>query len=96
MVDVRYINLNRRRRNNFGKCWRGTINHIIGAHDLRARLGTFSTPWRAPSNPMYAAPEFRVNSNTLSELLDQRAMQLLEISRSQQKKVMVLWSGGID
>ena len=96
MVDVRYINLNRRRRNNFGKCWRGTINHIIGAHDLRARLGTFSTPWRAPSNPMYAAPNFQFNSSTLSELLNRRAMQLLEISTSQQKKVMVLWSGGID
>lgn len=96
MVDVRYINIDRRRRNNFGKCWRGTINHIVGAHDLRARLGKFTTPWEAPSNPMYAAPMFRSNTDKLSDLLDQRALEILEISKTQNKKVMVLWSGGID
>jgi len=96
MADVRYINLNRRRRNIHGLRWKGTVNHIIGAHDLRARQGTFVTPWGAPSNPLYAAPEFRENTSSLSDLLDQRALEILAISKLQGKKVMALWSGGID
>lgn len=96
MVDARYVNLNNPRKNIMGRRWRLTSNLIIGVTDLRARKGDFSTPWNAPTNELYRMPEFHYTNDRLSDLLDRRASEILKESRDSGKRVMVLWSGGID
>ena len=55
------------------KFWLRTQHLLIGILDLRARTGTFTTPWNIPSNPLYKMPKLKVISDSLEELLDARA-----------------------
>jgi hypothetical protein len=82
--------------NKFAEVWRRTPKILIGVQDLRARRGTFNTPWNAPSNPLYAMPELKFINDTLSDLMDERAMELYNEAKNSNKKLAVMWSGGID
>lgn len=96
MVDSRNIDAGYSIKNPRGRMWRSTLDSLIGIHDLRARLGTFDTPWDSPSNHLYSAPEFKYINDKLSDLLDCRAMEILASAKAHDKKVLALWSGGID
>jgi hypothetical protein len=96
MVDVRNFNIAGNLKNPYGKMWKSTLDSFIGVHDLRARLGTFTTPWNAPSNSFYSAPEFKFINDSLSDLLDRRALEIFSVAKKTNKKIFVLWSGGID
>jgi hypothetical protein len=96
LVDVKYINQKLPRKNIMGRRWRMINNLVIGVTDLRARVGEFSTPWMAPTNPLYAMPDFQYCPDSLSDLFDRRALELLEESRRTNKTILVFWSGGID
>ena len=83
-------------RNPFAECWRIMPKILIGIHDVRARVGTFTTPWNAPSNPLYRMPELKFINDSLSDLMDQRAVELYNEAKRSNKKIAVMWSGGID
>lgn len=82
--------------NTYGKYWASISNFIMGLHDLRPRHGTFTNPWGASSNPIFAAPVLRANNDSLSDMMDRRACELLDISARENRPLAVLWSGGID
>jgi len=75
-----------------GQHWAEIAFYVLGLHDLRARQGTFTNPWSATSNPVFAAPELYYVQDKLSDLLDRRATELL----AQDRRIAVMWSGGID
>lgn len=75
-----------------GKYWSEIGRHVLGLHDVRARLGTFTRPWGHDTMPVFAAPELKYISDSLATLLDRRASELLKYT----KRIAVLWSGGID
>ena len=79
-------------KNTLGLYWANIGNYIAGLHDVRPRQGTFTNPWNAPGNPLFAAPPVRAVNDSLSDLLDRRAVELL----SMPSRIAVMWSGGID
>jgi hypothetical protein len=75
-----------------GRYWADIGDYITGLHDARSRLGTFTNPWGATSNKLFVPPPVRAVEDSLSDLLDRRACELL----TDQRKIAVMWSGGID
>jgi hypothetical protein len=80
----------------YAEAWRRAPKILIGVHDLRSRKGTLNTPWNAPSNPLYAMPELKFINDTLPDLMDNRAVELYNEAKRTNKKLAVMWSGGID
>jgi hypothetical protein len=76
--------------------WTQIHKMMQGITDWRARVGTFTTPWNAPSNPLYRMPELKFINDSLSDLMDQRAVELYNEAKRSNKKIAVMWSGGID
>jgi hypothetical protein len=71
-------------------------NFIVGMADLRARAGTFTTPWNATSPYRCALPELTAEHRSLSELMDIRGQEIYNNAKESNRKIMVMWSGGID
>jgi hypothetical protein len=69
---------------------------IVGTHDIRARSGSFRNPWRADVPKWYAPHPFTFTTDSLSDIADQRAIELVNIAKSTNKKIIIMWSGGID
>jgi len=80
----------------YAKFWMRTQHLLIGILDLRARSGTFTTPWNIPSNPLYKIPKFKIINDSLKDLLDARAVEIYHKAKNTNKKIAVMWSGGID
>lgn len=80
----------------YAKFWLRTQHLLIGILDLRARVGTFTTPWNIPNNPLYKIPEFKIINDSLKDLLDTRALEIYYNAKKTNKKIAVMWSGGID
>jgi len=79
-----------------GRYWLAMTEIIFALTDLRARAGTFADPWSSEKNPLFAPPPLVYTPDTLSDLLDQRAIELNEIAKAQGKRILIMWSGGID
>jgi len=69
---------------------------VPGVHDIRARIGTFNNPWGATVKPWYAPPPFEFINDTLSDLFDARAIELINVAKQKNKQLVINWSGGID
>lgn len=82
--------------NKLGRYWNSAKDVVVAVTDLRARQGTFVTPWRGSADPLFTPPPFETISESLAELLDQRAIELAAIAKMQNKRILVWWSGGID
>jgi len=82
--------------NTNGQNWATIGKHVLGLHDVRPRLGHFTNPWNAPSLELFAMPALRDVNDKLSDLLDQRAHELVALSARQNRRLAIMWSGGID
>jgi len=83
--------------NKAGRYWLGTSALVRGNDDPRARLGTFTTPWaNAPLHKHCTVPQLKFISNTFSDLMDTRALEINAEAKKKNKKIIILWSGGID
>jgi hypothetical protein len=67
-----------------------------GVHDIRARIGTFNNPWRGLVPEWYAIPSFNFINDKLSDILDARAIELLNVAKQENKSLVINWSGGTD
>jgi hypothetical protein len=95
-VDISRISHDQIFKNRYANYWRALHKLLIGVSDIRARIGSFNTPWRAKSNPQYIAPEFKFINERLNELLDLRALKIHHNSLKYNKRIAIMWSGGID
>jgi len=73
-----------------------TCRLLMGTIDLRARSGTFTTPYRANLQPGYELFKLRYIDNSLSDLYDARALEIFNYAKKNNKKINICWSGGID
>lgn len=76
------------------KKWLG-VDSTIGINHFSPRVSGFPTPWTQHT----LAPELQTpyeSSLTLSDLVGQRAKHYVDASVKTNKKIAVLWSGGID
>lgn len=92
VVNVRQVPIH----NKFGRYWNLTRFAVPAVTDLKARSGRFNTPWNTELDPMFKLPELRFIPDKLSDIMDERAIEINEIAKATNKKIMVMWSGGID
>jgi hypothetical protein len=96
MVDnqlIEYLDI----KNPMGQHWQRYSKLNIGVKDIRPRRGTFTTPWNSPNdNNVWGMPELRYTSDTLPDLLDERAIELFKIASETNREIYIMWSGGID
>ena len=83
-------------QNKFGKYWNNISGIIMGHHELRARSGDFSSPWTASSCEFSTMPILKHISDRLFDIFDQRALELNDMAKKQNKHIVIQWSGGID
>jgi len=69
---------------------------LIGTRDFRARIGNFTDPFGSTTSPLYSAPPLKFINDSLADLLDKRAIELINNAKSTGRKIAVMWSGGID
>jgi hypothetical protein len=69
---------------------------LFGTIELRARSGTFTTPYHAPIQNGYELFNLRYIEDKLSDLYDARAIEIFNYAKTNQKKIYICWSGGID
>jgi len=67
-----------------------------GVHDIRARIGTFNNPWGATVPAWYAPPALTFIQDKLCDILDARAIELINTAKKQNKNLVINWSGGTD
>jgi len=95
-VNINYPILNSQLNNLNGKYWNCISQPIIAVNDIRARIGSISNPWNAKSSSLMVPPELKYIKNSLADLLDARAVEINNIAQATNKKIAILWSGGID
>jgi len=70
--------------------------NFLGTLDLRPRLGSFDSVWDVGIMPGLQMPLHRPVTDRFDQLMDQRGEEVLRHARSLNKRVHLLWSGGID
>jgi len=76
--------------------WLLSGSMLIGVHDLRARIGPASNPWSAKTSQLWSPPPLKFINTSLSDIMDQRALEIIQIAKATNKKIAIMWSGGID
>lgn len=92
VINVRKIHI----ENRFGRYWNSTRFCVPALTDLRARQGKFSTPWNTQPDPLFTPPAFNFINDKLSDIFDDRAIELNNIAKAENKTIYIMWSGGID
>lgn len=77
------------------KHWQTVASQVYGVDDVRARIGVWQTPWQAVSR--FTVPDLdHAAELDLSDVMDRRALQILSVARTKDKRIVIMWSGGID
>jgi len=82
--------------NRTGSEWLSIFSLIPMTLDIRARYGSFSTPWNAPIDRSFVTRLPQHTSLKLSEIYDQRALEIFGIAVKTNKNIVIQWSGGVD
>lgn len=69
---------------------------LVGTRDFKARIGTFNDPWDSKISPLYAAPPLKFINDSLADIADKRATELIKVAKNTNRNIVVMWSGGID
>ena len=82
--------------NVYGTYQRAITMGVFGCHEVRPRQGSLSAPWDVTSGKLFTPPNLVEIPDRLSDLLDQRAIEINDIANQQGKRIAIMWSGGID
>ena len=84
-------------KNKYAKFWITSCRNIYGVDDLNPRFdGVYDTPWGPRPNEHYKPPELKYINDSLSDILDERAITINEYAKATNRKLGIMWSGGID
>ena len=71
-------------------------HNIAGLTELRSRVGNFDIPWH-PKSAFFPIPDLEQSfDKKLSDIFDQRAVEIYNRAKSSNKRIVIMWSGGID
>lgn len=76
--------------------WLSIFYRIPMTLDMRARKGTFSTPWNAKIHPGFEYNDLIYSEQTLDDVYDMRAIELVGRAKDTDKNIFLQWSGGVD
>jgi hypothetical protein len=69
---------------------------LIGTRDIRPRFGKFVDPWNSAVPPKWSAPPPTFIKDSLKDIIDERAIEIISAAKKTNRNIVVLWSGGID
>lgn len=99
LVDNSYIGivLANEDMGKYGNYWLSSFKNIPMLNDIRSRSLKFTTPWLNDEHPDYIKlPKLTTTAKKLDDILDERAIELHKIATRDNKKIWIMWSGGID
>lgn len=77
--------------------WINIDKFLMGTPTIIPRSGTFTIPWQIKSPYKFNIPDFSVTENdTIDYLIDKRGQEMYTVAKQQNKKIILLWSGGVD
>ena len=82
--------------NIYGKYWNSIKHAVFGMSEIRARMGSLPTPWGASSGALFTLPPFISTNDRLCDLIDARAVEIIQEATKSNKRIELLYSGGID
>lgn len=84
--------------NLFGQHWTAIKHKLFVVEDIRPRYGEFTAPWEYYNgyDKFIATPKLVAGKYSHDDLCNQRATEIFNTAKSQNKKIAILWSGGID
>lgn len=84
-------------QNKYGRYW-SYMHKVVFAHMgvMRPRCGSYKDPWNSKIDPVMALPELTHIPDCLEDLFDARAIELFNTAKLQNKRIYMMWSGGID
>ena len=81
----------------YGNLWLKTFKYVPFLNDLRSRSLPFTTPWGSDTHPEFMQlPKLEYTDKSLSDILDERAETLFARAVEDDKRIWIMWSGGID
>jgi len=69
---------------------------LLGTRDFRARFGSFKDPFGSKCPPAWAPIPLTFIKESITELMDKRAIELITTAKQTGRNITVMWSGGID
>jgi len=69
---------------------------LVGTRDFKARIGKFNDPWGSKISPLYAMPTLKFINDSLEDIANKRAIELIKKAKDTNRNIVVMWSGGID
>ena len=70
--------------------------HIIGVTDYRARKGYMYSLTGTKTSRGFELPELSYTDKSINEIADSRALEIFSNAKKLNKRLLILWSGGID
>jgi hypothetical protein len=91
--SLAYSNLLKPHHKNY--LWSRAYQNIFGVEEIRPRVGKFATPWHNTS--VFPVPDLdQPFDKKFNHIVDQRACEIFQHAKSSNKKIVIMWSGGID
>ena len=85
------------KQHGLGYNWCLMHRNIFGLDEIRPRTGIFTTPWNLENTSLFPVIDTdQQSTEILSNLLDMRALTIFKIAQQKNKKILIMWSGGID
>ena len=83
--------------NRYGRYW-AWMHRVVLAHmgSMKPRSGSYHDPWASELDPVMQLPELKYINDSLSDIMDDRAVELFQHARSTGRRIYIMWSGGID
>ena len=83
--------------NTYGRYW-SWMHHIILAHMgvMKPRSGSYTDPWNSKLDPLMKLPPLIHINDKLHDLMDARALELFHKAKATNRRIYIMWSGGID
>jgi hypothetical protein len=78
------------------KLFSNMFNVFAANMTLHDRTGTITTPVRTHLLPFLAMPEFNKIDKSFEQICEERAKELLQLSIKSNRKIVIMYSGGID
>jgi hypothetical protein len=75
--------------------WSGLSDNVFGLTEFRSRTPQFDTPWHPKS--IFSIPDLEQPfDKKIADVFDQRAVDIYNRSKILNKRIVIMWSGGID
>jgi hypothetical protein len=75
--------------------WSRVANNVVGVEGIHPRVGRLETPWASAN--LFLVPDLEQQfTKSLKHIIDQRAIEIFNYAKLKNKKIVIMWSGGID